>query len=424
MFAALRRDGDLGACPYGSQLLPPIDDRERRITALVVHRESSGGDRRPENAPNLADFRARPAAQAFSAHAYRCMRAPDPAVPINSKAIQTPMNARSCLSIVLAAGDGKRMRSLRPKVLHAIGNRTLIAHVLVAVREIGGSVAVVLAPGQDAVASVVTSVVPQAQIFTQSERRGTAHAVLAAKAAIARGPDDVLIVFADTPLIRPYTLARMRACLAEGTDVVVLGFRARDPTGYGRLVTDNGRLLAIREDRDASDEERAISLCNGGLMALRGETALEVLKRIDDRNAKREFYLTDAVATACAIGLRAAALEIEEDEVLGINTQSQLAEAEAVLQSRLRSGAMDAGVTMVAPETVYLSADTQLGRDVVIEPYVVFGPGVVVENGARICSFSYLDGVRVGKGTAVGPFSRLREASSATATLASEISSK
>ncbi|MBO0756060.1 MAG: NTP transferase domain-containing protein [Bradyrhizobiaceae bacterium] len=333
------------------------------------------------------------------------------------------MNARSCLSIVLAAGDGTRMRSSRPKVLHAIGNRTLIAHVLVAVREIGGSVAVVLAPGQDAIASAAMSVLPQAQIFTQNERRGTAHAVLAAKAAIARGPDDVLIVFADTPLIRPDTLVRMRACLAEGTAVVALGFRARDPAGYGRLVTDKDRLLAIREDRDASDEERAISLCNGGLMAFRGEIALKVLERIDDRNAKQEFYLTDAVAAACAMGLHAAALEIEEDEVRGINTQSQLAEAEAVLQRRLRRAAMDAGVTMASPETVYLSADTQLGRDVVIEPYVVFGPGVVVEDGARIRSFSHLDCVRVGKGAVVGPFSRSREAGGATTTSASEVSS-
>jgi bifunctional UDP-N-acetylglucosamine pyrophosphorylase / glucosamine-1-phosphate N-acetyltransferase len=334
------------------------------------------------------------------------------------------MNARSCLSIVLAAGDGTRMRSSRAKVLHTIGNRTLIAHVLVAVRGIGGSVAVVLAPGQDAVASAVTSVVPQAQIFTQSERRGTAHAVLAAKAAIACAPDDVLIVFADTPLIRPNTLARMRACLAEGPSVVVLGFRARNPSGYGRLVTGNGRLLAIREERDASDEERAISLCNGGLMALRGEIALEVLERIDDRNAKREFYLTDAVAVACAMGLQAAALEVEEDEVRGINTQSQLAEAEAVLQRRLRIAAMNAGVSMVAPETVYLSADTQFGRDVVIEPYVVFGPGVVVEDGARISSFSHLDGAHVGKGSAVGPVSRSGKAASAAAASASETPSK
>jgi bifunctional UDP-N-acetylglucosamine pyrophosphorylase/glucosamine-1-phosphate N-acetyltransferase len=206
--------------------------------------------------------------------------------------------------------------------------------------------------------------------------------------------------------------------------VVVLGFRARDPAGYGRLVTDKDRLLAIREDRDASDEERVISLCNGGLMAFRGEIALKVLERIDDRNAKREFYLTDAVAAACAMGLHAAALEIEEDEVRGINTQSQLAEAEAVLQRRLRRAAMDAGVTMASPETVYLSADTQLGRDVVIEPYVVFGPGVVVEDGARIRSFSHLDCVRVGKGAVVGPFSRSREAGGPTATSASEVSSK
>jgi bifunctional UDP-N-acetylglucosamine pyrophosphorylase / glucosamine-1-phosphate N-acetyltransferase len=341
-----------------------------------------------------------------------------------SQATRTSMSARTCLTIVLAAGEGTRMRSSRPKVLHAIGNRPLIAHVLVAVRQVGGSVAVVLAPGQDAVASAVTSVMPQAQIFIQSERRGTAHAVLAAKAAIAGGSDDVLIAFADTPLIRSDTLLRVRACLAEGTAVVVSGFRPNDPTGYGRLVTENGRLLAIREEKDASDDERDISLCNGGLMALRGDIALKVLEVIDDRNAKREFYLTDAVAAACAMGLHAVALEIEEDEVRGINTQTQLAEAEAVLQRRLRAQALDAGVTMVAPETVFLSADTKLGRDVVIEPYVVFGPGVVVEDGARIRSFCHLDGTRVRKGTAIGPFSGSRLGGDPAPTSASEISSE
>jgi bifunctional UDP-N-acetylglucosamine pyrophosphorylase/glucosamine-1-phosphate N-acetyltransferase len=318
------------------------------------------------------------------------------------------MAARTCLSIVLAAGEGTRMRSSRSKVMHAIGQRPLIWHVLGAVREASGATAVVVGPGQDAVTAEVKSVAPLAEIFVQRERRGTAHAVLAAKPAIARGPDDILIVFADTPLVRSETLAQMRALLAAGAAVVVLGFRSSDPSGYGRLVTADGQLLAVREEKDASNDERKIGLCNGGLMALRGDVALSLLEQIDDRNAKQEFYLTDVVASARARGLDAVVLEIEEDEVRGINTQGQLAEAEAVLQHRLRAAALEAGVTMMAPETVFLAADTKLGRDVVIEPYVVFGPGVVIEDGARIRSFSHLDGAHVGQGAAVGPFARLR----------------
>jgi bifunctional UDP-N-acetylglucosamine pyrophosphorylase/glucosamine-1-phosphate N-acetyltransferase len=318
------------------------------------------------------------------------------------------MAARSCLTIVLAAGEGTRMRASRPKVLHAIGGRPLIAHVLAAVRETGGAAAVVIGPGQERVADAVKRILPQADIFVQSERRGTAHAVLAARAAIERGADDVLIVFGDTPLVGSATLARLRAPLAQGKAVAVLGFRPADPAGYGRLVTQDGRLIAIREEKDASAAERAIGLCNGGLMALKGEVALAILDRISDNNAKREFYLTDAVAIARQMGLEAAALETEEDEVRGINSQAQLAEAEAALQRRLRSAALEAGVSMVAPDTVYLAADTKLAPDVVIEPFVVFGPGVVVETGAVIRSFSHLEGAHVGAGATVGPYARLR----------------
>ena len=189
----------------------------------------------------------------------------------------------------------------------------------------------------------------------------------------------------------------------------MLGFRPADPTGYGRLIVEpDGGLVAIREEKDATAQERAIGLCNAGLMALRGDVALAILERIGDDNAKREFYLTDAVAVARALGLAAVALETEEDEVRGVNTQAQLAEAEAVLQRRLRAAAHDAGVAMVAPETVHFAADTRLGRDVVIEPYVVFGPGVTVEDGAVIRSFSHLEGATVGRGARVGPFARLR----------------
>ncbi len=300
------------------------------------------------------------------------------------------------------------MRSSRPKVLHAIGGRTLLAHVLAAIREVGGDAAVVVGPGQDAVAAATKAILPTAQIFIQAERRGTAHAVLAARAVMERGDQDVLVAFADTPLIRPETLARLRAALAQGAAVAVLGFRPVDPTGYGRLITADSYLIAIREDKDASEAERAVRLCNAGLMALRGDHALAILDRIDCANKKNEFYLTDAVAIARAMGLDAVALETGEDEVLGVNTQAQLAQAEAVLQQRLRAAAHEAGVTMVAPETVYLAADTRLGRDVVIEPYVVFGPGVVVEEGAVIRSFSHLERAHVGRRAIVGPFARLR----------------
>lgn len=318
------------------------------------------------------------------------------------------MRKRNSLTIVLAAGEGMRMRSARPKVLHTIGGRTLIAHVLTAAKNASGAIAVVIGPGHDQVAAEIKRIVPKADIFIQAERRGTAHAVLMAEAAIRRGFDDILVVYGDTPLIRARTLQRLRAPLAAGATVTVLGFRPVNPTGYGRLVTENGRLVAIREEKDASPAERAITLCNAGLMALAGDTALKILGRIDDRNAKREFYLTDAVSVACELGHKAVALETEEDEVRGINTQGQLAEAEAVLQRRLRAAALEAGVSMVAPETVFLSDDTKLGRDVVIEPYVVFGPGVVVGDGALIRSFSHLEGARIGKGARVGPFARLR----------------
>ena len=175
----------------------------------------------------------------------------------------------------------------------------------------------------------------------QHERRGTAHAVLAAKAAIEREPDDILIVYGDTPLIRPATLSRLRAPLAEGAAIAVLGFRPCDPSGYGRLIMAGDELIAIREEADASPGERAIGFCNGGIMGLAGKTALAILERIGNDNRKGEFYLTDAVEIARDMKLRAAAIEVEEDEVRGINTKAQLAEAEAVAQTRLRQAALD-----------------------------------------------------------------------------------
>ena len=316
---------------------------------------------------------------------------------------------RTCLAIVLAAGEGTRMLSPRPKVLHQIGGQSMLAHVLDALRAAGQTrTAVVVGPEHTQVADEARRVLPDAEVFIQSERRGTAHAVLAAKTAIACGIDDVLVVFGDSPLILPATLGKLRAALVDGASVVVLGFRPHDPTGYGRLVSTGGELVAIREQADANESERAIALCNGGLMALAGKQALAILSAIGSDNRKHEFYLTDAVSVARKMGLRASAIEVTEDEVRGINTKAQLAEAEAVLQTRLRTAALEAGVTMVAPETVFLSADTKFGKDVIVEPYVVFKPGVVVEDGAIVRSFSYLDSSRVGKAATLGPFARLR----------------
>jgi bifunctional UDP-N-acetylglucosamine pyrophosphorylase/glucosamine-1-phosphate N-acetyltransferase len=218
----------------------------------------------------------------------------------------------------------------------------------------------------------------------------------------------VLVAFADTPLIRPATFAQMRAELAKGAAVVALGFEAGDPTGYGRLIVEGGRLSAIREHKDASESERAIRLVNAGLMALDGRRALALLDAIGDANAQGEFYLTDAVAAAVAWGLTALTVVVGEEETMGINDRVQQAAAEAALQKRLREEAMRAGVTFLAPETVFLSPDTKFGRDVTVEPYVVFGPNVSVADGATIRSFSHLDGAEVGQGDIIGPFARLR----------------
>jgi bifunctional UDP-N-acetylglucosamine pyrophosphorylase/glucosamine-1-phosphate N-acetyltransferase len=316
---------------------------------------------------------------------------------------------RSSLSIVLAAGDGTRMRSSLAKVLNPVAGQPMLAHVLVNLpRDSSAKVAVVIAPHHDAVAETVRRLRSDAAIFVQKERLGTAHAVLQAADAIAAGADDLLIVFGDTPLITAATLERLRAPLAQGSAVVVLGFRAAVPTGYGRLIMEGDRLAAIREEVDASPLERMISLCNAGVMAMDGRSALNLLRRIGNGNAKGEYYLTDAVEIARTLELRASVVETTEDEVRGINTKSQLAEAEAAMQRRLRDAAMAEGVTLVAPETIHLAVDTKFGKDVTVEPFVVFGPGVTVGDGAVIRSFSHIAEASIGNKAIVGPYARLR----------------
>ncbi|MFG1205686.1 bifunctional UDP-N-acetylglucosamine diphosphorylase/glucosamine-1-phosphate N-acetyltransferase GlmU [Xanthobacter flavus] len=319
------------------------------------------------------------------------------------------MSDRSLLVVVLAAGEGTRMKSRLPKVLHKVAGRTMLHHVLAATRAAGATrTAVVVGPGREDVAAEATRIVPDAQVFVQTERLGTAHAVLAARAALEQGADDVLVLYADTPLVRPETLARLRAPLAEGAAVAALGFEPDDPTGYGRLVTSGDELVAIREEKDATAAEKAVRFCNAGLMALSGKDALSILDRIGNANSKGEYYLTDAVEIARADGRSAVAAKADVDEVAGVNSRIQLAEAEAILQKRLRLSAMAEGVTLIAPETVFFSADTVLGRDVIVEPNVVFGTGVTVGDDVVIHAFCHLEGAQLAPGVSIGPYARLR----------------
>src|SRR5262245_17939360 len=318
------------------------------------------------------------------------------------------------LVVVLAAGKGVRMRSTLPKVLHQVGGRSMLAHVLAGAAELGARrIAVVVGPGMVTVRTEAARVAPGTELYEQTEQLGTAHAVLAARPALERHAGSVagsvLVVFADSPLVEPASLRRMIDVLDRGAHIAVLGFEPADPSGYGRLLLDEqGRVSAIREDKDASEAERRIRLCNAGAMAFRVPDLAGLLGRIGNANAKGEFYLTDAVAIGAAAGLIAAPVECEPDEALGINSREQLAAAEAAFQARARRRAMEAGVTLVAPETVWLSFDTVLGRDVTIEPNVFFGPGVTVEDGAQVLANCHVVGARIGKGARIGPFARLR----------------
>ncbi len=305
------------------------------------------------------------------------------------------------------------MKSDIPKVMHQVAGRTLLGHALAAVRQAGAdSVAVVVGPDREDVAKEARAALPNAEIYTQRERLGTGHAVLTARDALARRPSDVIVAYADTPLVTAETFVKLRAPLAEGAAVVALGFQAKDPTGYGRFLMSGDELLDIREHRDATEEERKITLCNAGLMAIRGDIALTLLEKLDNKNSQGEYYLTDVVAVARSLGERAVVAVVGEDEVHGVNDRAQLAIAEAMMQKRLRHAAMASGVTLVAPETVFFSFDTKLGRDVIVEPNVVFGRGVVVEDRAVIHSFSHLEGATIGKDAGVGPFARLRPGAS------------
>lgn len=317
---------------------------------------------------------------------------------------------RKALAVVLAAGDGTRMKSSRPKVLHEVAGRSMLAHVLASAASANvDELAVVIAPGHDAVGAEVEKLRPGARVFVQERRLGTAHAALAARAAIAEGFDDLLILFGDTPLVTAQAVRALRESLGAGAGVSVLAFESAAPHGYGRVICDGlGRPVDIREEKDASPAERQLRLCNAGLMGIDGRCALELLEAVGQTNAQGEFYLTDVVPLAVGRGVETRVVLAGEEEALGVNDRAQLARAEALHQASLRRAVMLAGATLVAPETVFLAADAKIGRDVLIEPNVVIGPGVEIGAGAVIRAFSHLEGARVGEGAEVGPFARLR----------------
>ncbi len=319
------------------------------------------------------------------------------------------MTDRTCLTIVLAAGEGTRMKSATPKVLHKVAGLPMVGHVAkAALAAGGGDVAVVVGRGADEVRSAIKPFAPGVETFVQTERLGTGHAVLAARAAIERGYDDILVMFGDAPLIEADSLIRARQLIANGNAVVVVGFRTAEPAGYGRLIEAGGALMAIREDKDCTYEERKIGYCNGGLMALDGRKALSLLDRVGNSNAKGEYYLTDIVEIANAQGLKVASTQASFEALLGVNNRAELAEAEAIWQRRARRKAMLDGVTMIAPETVFLSHDTQIGADTIVEPHVVFGPGARIAGNVTIHSFSHIEDADVAEAAEIGPYARLR----------------
>lgn len=312
--------------------------------------------------------------------------------------------------IILAAGQGTRMNSDLPKVLHPLAGAPLIAHALRAAEALEPArIVVVAGHGGEAVEAEVAERAPEAVVVAQREQLGTGHAVRQAEAALEGFEGVVLVLYGDTPLIRPETLEGLVAEVRAGAAVAVLGFEAAEPGGYGRLIRDeDGGLLAIVEAKDADAATLALRFCNSGVMAARADLLFDLLAEVEPNNAKGEYYLTDAVSLARGRGLRAAAPACEEAETLGVNSRADLAAAEAAFQARARAEALANGVTLTDPGTVWFAYDTVIGRDVKIGPNVVFGPGTTVESETTIEAFCHLEGCHVSRGAVVGPFARLR----------------
>ena len=310
--------------------------------------------------------------------------------------------------IVLAAGMGTRMNSDLPKVLHPVAGEALLIHAISAGEALAPARTVVVAGhGANAVRGTVAAHDSAAQVVLQTEQLGTAHAVAQAAETLHDFDGDALVLYGDTPFIRPETLARMQEA-RQSHDIVVLGFAPADPGRYGRLVMEGESLIRIVEFKDASADERDIGLCNSGVVMAPAGLLFDLVAAVENDNAAGEYYLTDIVGLARARGLKATAVTCDEAETLGVNSRTELAAAEAAFQARARAEALETGITMPAPDTVHFARDTAVGRDVVIEPYVVFGPGVTIETGAQIRAFSHLEGCHVSRGAVVGPYARLR----------------
>ena len=310
--------------------------------------------------------------------------------------------------IILAAGQGSRMRSDLPKVLHTIGGAPILIHAMRGARALQPKKTVIVAGhGAEAVEAAARSEAPEAEVVLQAEQRGTAHATAQAAPALEDFAGDAVVLYGDTPFVSPETFGAIRAA-RESADLVVLGFHASEPGGYGRLVTEGERLVEIVEAKDASPDVLAIRLCNSGIMAASAKTLFSLIEEIGSDNAQGEYYLTDAVGIATERGLTTRVVTCDEAETLGSNSRADLARAEAGVQDRARDTAMAEGATLRAPDTVYFSHDTELGADVEIGPNVIFGPGVTVESGALIGGFCNLEGCRIAGGATIGPFARLR----------------
>jgi bifunctional UDP-N-acetylglucosamine pyrophosphorylase / glucosamine-1-phosphate N-acetyltransferase len=329
-----------------------------------------------------------------------------------SKSTFDMMTNRKTAIVVLAAGLGTRMKSRIPKVMHPIAGRPMIRHLLAGLETLSPDPLVVVV-GEE-MQAVRDAVAPHPTVV-QKERLGTGHAVMAARPALEGFQGDILIVYGDTPLLSSATLARMlEACgTTPRPTVVVLGFRPADAGAYGRLIVDaDGMLQAIVEAKEANAEQLATKLCNSGVMAVDAAHLFRLLDRVDNKNSKSEFYLTDIVALARQEGRRCGVVEGCEAELIGVNSRAELALAEHLIQSDLRARAMAAGATLLDPASVFFSHDTRLGQDVVVGPFVVFGPGVTVADGAEILGFCHFQGVSIEAGAQVGPFARLRPGAS------------
>ncbi|ODT81078.1 MAG: UDP-N-acetylglucosamine diphosphorylase/glucosamine-1-phosphate N-acetyltransferase [Pelagibacterium sp. SCN 64-44] len=313
------------------------------------------------------------------------------------------------LSIILAAGEGTRMRSSQPKVLHPVGGLPIIGHVARAAREAGSDrIALVTGPRHQAIRDMVASLDPDVVHFEQSEAKGTAHAAAMARGLYEQANGYIAVVYGDHPLLRGINFRAVLDRLDAGLDVAILGFEPRDPTGYGRFITDGDTLLAIREHKDATEDERRIRLCNACILAFRAEVFRDLIDKVETNNAQSEYYLTDMVGLANAAGKKVGYGLAPENDVMGVNDRSQLARAEGLFQQVRREDFMKAGVTLRDPASVWFSWDTEIGRDVTIFPNVVFGPGVKIADNVEIRAFCDIEDAVIGSGASIGPFARIR----------------